>query len=33
MAYSSGENISTGDLSKLPDISFTFVEDFIKGHA
>jgi hypothetical protein len=32
MAASSGENISTRDLSKLPDISFTFVEDFIKGH-
>jgi hypothetical protein len=32
MAASSGENISTRDLSKLPDISFTFVDDFIKGH-
>ena len=32
MAASSGENISTRDLSKLPAISFTFVEDFIKGH-
>ena len=32
MAASSGENMSTRDLSKLPDISFTFVEDFIKGH-
>jgi hypothetical protein len=32
MAASSGENISTRDLSKLPDISFTFVEYFIKGH-
>ena len=32
MAASSGENISTKDLSKLPALSFTFVEDIIKGH-